>query len=187
MKVSTLLLCCAALTAMSNHALSQVYRCDLGGGKITYSDQPCADGGKARQVARKRTEQEILDDQMRADIANERKYRARAAEQERYQQNVPQRAQVAQQAAPLSASKECKDAQKDLEYASSIRTGSAAEKRTRANMAIAKVNAACGSNTPLMQEPAKITIKNDAPSGGPIRCDANWCTDSQGNVSPRIR
>lgn len=190
MKVAQVLLCGAVLAVSAQSSVAQVYRCEVGGGKVTYSDQPCADGAKVKQVARKRTEQEILEDQMRADAANERKYRARAAEHERqvmdHQESV-RTVQAAPAAAPIAASRECKDAQKDYDFVASIRTGSDADRRIRTNAAITKVNASCGSNTPLQQEPKKVIIHNNAPAGGPIRCDANWCTDSQGNVSPRIR
>lgn len=41
---------------------------------------------------------------------------------------------------------------------SSIRTISQDEKRMRMNAAIAQVNAACGTQMPLMQEPSKTII-----------------------------
>lgn len=191
MKLSKLLIYGALLAVASQSSFAQVFRCDAGGGKVTFSDQPCADGSAGKQVQRKRTEQEIMDDQMRADMANERKYRARAAEQGQLasdrQETLMRMNQPAPAPAPLATSQGCKDAQKDYDFAASIRTGSDADRRIRTNAAITKVNAACGSNTPLQQEPKKVIIHNHAPVGGPITCNGNWCTDSQGNVSPRMR
>ncbi|MDR3016723.1 hypothetical protein [Delftia acidovorans] len=75
--------------------------------------------------------------------------------------------QARQTAAPapeqLGASLQCKQARKELEFVSSIRTISQDEKRLRTNAAITGVNAACGSNTPLMQEPPKVIETLRAP------------------------
>ncbi|WP_227001316.1 hypothetical protein [Pulveribacter suum] len=59
----------------------------------------------------------------------------------------------------------CKQARKELEFVSSIRTISQDEKRMRMNAAIAQVNAACGTQMPLMQEPDKVII-NQGQGGG---------------------
>lgn len=190
MKVSHILICGGLLAVACQSSFAQVFRCDVGGGKITFSDQPCPAGSAGQQVQRKRTQQEILEDQRRADIANARKYQDRAAEQDQQLMEQRQQALRAPQqapAAPLSASRECKAAQKDYDFAASIRTGTDADRRIRTNAAITKVNASCGTNTPLQQEPTKIIINNQAPAGGAVSCDANWCTDTFGNVSPRVR
>ena len=63
---------------------------------------------------------------------------------------------MAQVARPDSAA--CKEARKELEFVSSIRTISQDEKRMRVNAAIAQINAACGTTMPLMQEPQKVII-----------------------------
>lgn len=60
--------------------------------------------------------------------------------------------------APSNNSHACKEARKEVEFVSSIRTISQDEKRMRMNAAIAQVNAACGTQMPLMQEPDKIII-----------------------------
>lgn len=73
----------------------------------------------------------------------------RVIEQQARQTTVPAPEQ-------LGASLQCKQARKELEFVSSIRTISQDEKRMRTNAAITGVNAACGSNTPLMQEPSKV-------------------------------
>ena len=53
-----------------------------------------------------------------------------------------------------SQSLECHEARKDLDFVASIRSLSDFDKRIRMNAAIAATNAACATNTPLMQEPA---------------------------------
>lgn len=77
---------------------------------------------------------------------------------ESQQRVIEQQARQASAPAPeqLGNSLQCKEARKELEFVSSIRTISQDEKRTRTNAAITSVNAACGSNTPLMQEPPKV-------------------------------
>lgn len=59
---------------------------------------------------------------------------------------------------PSNNSHACKEAREELEFVSSIRTLSRDEKRMRMNAAIAQVNAECGTQTPLMQEPDKVII-----------------------------
>ncbi len=61
-------------------------------------------------------------------------------------------------ATPGRSSTRSKSAQKELQFVSSIRTISEEEKRLRVNAAITQVNAACGSQTPLMQEPARVIV-----------------------------
>jgi len=58
----------------------------------------------------------------------------------------------------FNTSPPCKEARKELEFVSSIRTISQDEKRMRMNAAIAQVNATCGTQMPLMQEPSKTII-----------------------------
>ena len=109
------------------------------------------------------------------------KYRARRDERERqmmeHQMRLSQQ-QAAQAAAPRAQSPgdspACKAARKELEFVSSIRTVSQNEKRMRTNAAISNVNAACGSNTQLMQEPAKIEVRPRHcihVGGGMLDCD----------------
>lgn len=190
MKIARFIFCGSVVLACAQLSFAQVYRCDAGNGKVTYSDKLCADGSKERIVGRKRTAQEIQEDEMRANLANQQKYRAQAMEQNEAlirQQQVMARPVQPVAPPPLSASRECKEAQKDYDFAASIRTGSDADRRIRTNAAITKVNASCGSNTPLQQEPAKVIIQNNHQPGGPIRCDHQFCYDTSGNVSPRIR
>jgi hypothetical protein len=190
MKIARFILCGTVLLTFAHFSFAQVFRCDAGNGKVTYSDQLCPDGSKEKLVGQKRTAREIYEDEMRANLANQQKYRAQAMEQSEAlmrQQQVMARPVQPVAPPPLSASRECKEAQKDYDFAASIRTGSDTDRRLRTNAAISKVNASCGSNTPLQQEPTKVIIHNKAPAGGAMRCDNNWCTDSYGNTSPRMR
>ena len=161
----------AALTAFAFLAVpasAQVHRCKDASGKFTYSDQPCAAGQSGGVIERQKSREQILEERLQAAEANGRKYRAQDAERERQmfelqqQQQQQQRRQTAPpygaQAATQdkSSSRECKEAMKKLEFISSIRTTPKIESRLRMNAAIVNVNANCGTNTPLMQEPPKV-------------------------------
>ncbi|MNZ91218.1 hypothetical protein D3C78_1101930 [compost metagenome] len=157
-----------AFAALALPATAQVHKCKDASGKTIYADAPCAAGQSGSLLERKRTPGEIEQERMQAAEANERKYRAEAARQdaasfEQHQRPaVPAGSQAAAQ--DRSASPECKQASKELEFVSSIRTLSQDEMRLRTNAAIARVNASCGSNTELMQEPSKV-IARPANSG----------------------
>lgn len=157
----------AALIAAASFATAstaQVHKCKDASGKLTYSDQPCASGQNGEIIERQKSREQILEERLQAAEANERKYRSQAAQQEvqmfEQQQRLsampPSRQPAAQDKA---ASRQCKEAQKELEFVSSIRTLSQNEKRMRTNAAITSVNAACGSNTQLMQEPPKVVVQ----------------------------
>lgn len=129
---------------------------------------------------------------MEAAEANERKARQQVIDLQQRQIEAQQRTleQQARSTAPspaLSASSQaCQQARKELEFVSSIRTLPQDEKRLRTNAAITNVNAACGSSTPLIQEPAKLMA---APYGNhPIAltdCSTNLCHDSLGSTYQR--
>ena len=157
----------AALFAFAFFAMpasAQVHRCKDSSGKLTYSDQPCATGQSGGILERQKSREHILEERLQAAEANERKYRAQDAERERqmFEQQQQQQRQPAatygRQATTQdkSSSRECKEAMKNLEFVSSIRTAPKGESRLRTNAAIANVNASCGTNTPLMQEPPKV-------------------------------
>lgn len=159
-------------------AQAQVHRCTNAAGQSIYTDAPCAEGQTSKLVERQKSAAEIAQERANADAATDRKYRAQAAE--RAQQDAPPSSpSQASTQTPLAATPACKSAQKEMEFVSSIRTLSPDEKRMRTNAAIANVNAACGTNTPLMQEPPKVIVK-----ANPVitHCDSGFCYDDAGAV-----
>lgn len=174
-----------ALAGMAPAVQAQVFRCATPSGKLTFSDRPCDSGSSGTLVEREKSWQEIARERDVAAQAEERKYRARAAEREqqlfesqmqqsRLQPFAQQQSQSQRQM--QSETDSCKAARKELEFISAIRTVSQDEKRMRTNAAISNVNAACGSNTPLMQEPPKIVRE----AVSITRCDAAACYDNRG-------
>lgn len=181
-----------AFAFLAMPASAQVHRCKDISGKLTYSDQPCAAGQSGGIIEPQKSREQILEERLQAAEANERKYRAQAVrqdaqifEQQQRQPTLPYGSQTTAQ--DKASSRECKEAMKKLEFVSSIRTVPQDEKRMRTNAAITAVNAACGSNTPLMQEPSKVFVessRSDHPQsfinqrgrpcsafGGIVRCD----------------
>jgi hypothetical protein len=140
-------------------------------------------------IERQRTQSEIYQERIQAAEANERKYRSQAAtrdaqmlEQQQRQALAPAGGQVVVQ--DKASSRECKEAQKELEFVSSIRTITQDEKRMRTNAAIARVNASCGSNTQLMQEPPKVIVR-PRPATNITNCNSGFCYDDRGGVYHR--
>lgn len=85
-----------AMCVLSTMANAQVFRCtDPVSKKTTYSDAPCIDG---KEVVRKRSAEEILLDEQRADLARQR----RQLEQDR-QMLREQQANAPAQAAPVES------------------------------------------------------------------------------------
>ncbi|MCC8470214.1 DUF4124 domain-containing protein [Xanthomonas phaseoli] len=152
----------AAVCALAVFAANaQVHRCTDAAGKIVYADVPCAPNQTGALLERPKSADEITRERAQAAGAIERKHQDRAAERGEQEFQQSQRAvtsTVAQNGTSVSPADTpaCRGAQKELEFVSSIRTLSQDEKRMRTNAAIAQVNASCGSNTPLMQEPPKI-------------------------------
>lgn len=144
-------------------AAAQVFQCKDASGKSTFSDSPCSSTDAGALIQRKKSDDEISRERADAAQANEQKYQRQLNEMQQRQIESQQRVieqQARQTTAPapeqLGASLQCKQARKELEFVSSIRAISQDEKRMRTNAAITSVNAACGSNTPLMQEPPKV-------------------------------
>lgn len=154
-----ILLLCLSLGALAGPvAQAQVHRCSTASGATVYSDAPCSEGQTGRLIERHKSPEELQQERAQAAAANDRQARERTAERLRQDvlSTVPERSAAA---APLpSDSPACKSAQKELQFVSSIRTISEDEKRLRVNAAITQVNAACGSQTPLMQEPARVIV-----------------------------
>lgn len=175
------------LLGFSIPSLAQVYQCKDASGHVNFSDHPCSTSQNGGLIERRRTDAEIYRDRIQAAESNERKYRQQAAEAQRQQVEMQQRL-IDQQArshpeAPAhpSTSQACKEARKELEFVSSIRTTGQDERRMRTNAAISNVNAACGSNTQLIHEPSR-------PVARPIEfisCDHNLCQDSRGGIYNR--
>lgn len=168
-------------------AMAQVYQCKDSAGKLTFSDRPCTAATTGALVQRQKSDAEIYRERMEAAEANERKYQRQVNEMQQRQLESQQRMleQQAKRAAAMpeqpSASLQCKEARKELDFVSSIRTISQDEKRNRTNAAIANVNASCGTNTPLMQEPPKVVVPARGPYQTPIAsCDYGFCYDVNG-------
>ena len=177
MRTSTLM-GIAICAVMLSTAQAQVHRCTNAAGHSIYTDTPCAEGQTSKLVERQKSAAEIAQDRANADAATDRKYRAQAAE--RAQQDAPPSSpSQTSTPTPLAATPACKSAQKEMEFVSSIRTLSPDEKRMRTNAAITNVNAACGTSTPLMQEPPKVIVKTN-----PVitHCDSGFCYDDAGAV-----
>ena len=139
-------------------ASAQVFRCVDGSGRATFSDQACeVSGMRGEQIQNALTPQEKNEQQALANEALIRQQLRRAQERERALEKA--NAQLASRSMPAPAnpshSLECQEARKDLDYVASIRSLSDFNKRLRLNAAIAASNAACGTSTPLMQEPAR--------------------------------
>ena len=160
---------------------AQVHRCKDAAGKTTYSDSPCAANQAGQLIEHEKTREQILEERLQATEANERKYRAQDAERSR--QSLEQQKQspsVRPQQAPqnMASSRACKEAQKELDFVSKIRTLPPHRKRLRTNATIARVNASCGSNTELIQEPPpQIRHPRNI-----THCDPGFCYDNQGGV-----
>ena len=150
------------LTASS---FAQVYQCKDASGKVSYSDAPCATHQTSRTVEEPRSAADIQRERSQANEAIERKQRDSQTQRDQQRLDLQQQAQTRndqQAAAPNPAnSSQCAQARKELDFVTSIRTLSERDQRIRTNAAITSVNAACGTNTPLMQEPTKVIIQND--------------------------
>lgn len=178
-----------ALVVFAPATSAQVHKCKDAAGKTIYTDAPCTAGQSGGMIERQRTQSEIYQERIQAAEANERKYRSQAAtrdaqmlEQQQRQASAPAGGQVVVQ--DKASSRECKEAQKELEFVSSIRTIPQDEKRMRTNAAIARVNASCGSNTQLMQEPPKVIVRPHRATNI-TNCNSGFCYDDRGGVYHR--
>ncbi|GBU15449.1 hypothetical protein AwPolaro_08270 [Polaromonas sp.] len=188
-----------ALALMTLSASAQVLRCQDASGQLTYSDQPCDAGQSSTLLEAQKSPEQMINERQQADEANERKYRARADEQRTQAFELEQRQAQALsqpvQAPNLAASFECSQAKKDMAFVSSIRTFSDDEKRLRLNAAISAMNASCGTQTELMQEPARIIVpprrprrngnnnnSNNNHSRPITHCEQAVCYDKQGSI-----
>lgn len=142
------------IVSVSQGAFAQVYKCTDKRGNVVYSDSPCDPHGSGVVIEQKKTPEEIENERSSAAEAISRKHRERAIENEGAEPEVKVPQPVLAQSAGNSVA--CREARKELEFVSSIRTVSQDEKRMRVNAGIAQVNAACGTSMPLMQEPDKV-------------------------------
>jgi hypothetical protein len=168
---------CSLWALLAFGVQAQVHRCtDPVTGKTAYTDAPCATGHQDALVQPARSAEQIRADHDRAQAAQQR------LEEERARQRaqalaVPKEQPPAPPAAEqLAQTVACRDAKKDLEFVSSIRTLSPEGMRARMNAATASVNAACGSHLPMQSEPVAPPITH---------CDANFCYDAQGGAHVR--
>lgn len=171
------------LAALTPAAQAQVYKCTGPDGKTIFTDQPCATHAPGTLIQRARTPEERAQDEANASLAEEHKTRRRErAQQDDMAQQQRQTRQQAQSSAQQAARSEidCKEAKKELEFVSRITQISARDKRIRTNAAITQVNAACGTNTELMQEPIR------APQPPVLtHCDNGFCYDDAGRIYQR--
>ena len=149
-----------SLAMVGTSATAQVYRCKLPSGQMSYSNQPCADPKAGVLVQEQRSEADLMREREMAREMELRKMERKlnAMEQAQAQQQAQQRVQPIQQQQSPRETPGCRMAQRDLESASGSIYRNNDEKRSAINAAIAKANAACGSRTELMQEPARVTV-----------------------------
>ncbi|MBF5002975.1 DUF4124 domain-containing protein [Diaphorobacter caeni] len=147
-------------------AHAQVYQCTGSNGKVSYSDAPCAQHQTSRTVEEARSAADIQRERAQANEALERRQRDAQSSREQQRLDMQQTHSAAPAPGPrdLASTAQCAQAKKELEFVSSIRTLGEAEQRVRTNAAITTVNAACGTSTPLMQEPTRVIIHQDAQS-----------------------
>ena len=153
------------MALLSASAFAQVYQCKDASGKVGYSDAPCANHQTSRTVQEARSAAEIQQERSQANEAIDRRNRDAQASREQQRLALQQQSRnVAQgnEARNPANSPQCTQARKELDFVTSIRTLGESEQRVRTNAAIANVNAACGTNTPLMQEPTRVIIHQDA-------------------------
>jgi hypothetical protein len=175
---------CLATGILCMPAAAQVHRCQDSAGKTIYTDAPCAAGQKGVMIERARSREEILQDRMQAAEAMERKYREREAERDRQLQDSTRQAATSPSASvDKSSSFECRQAQRDHETVSSIRTGTEEERRNRINSSTQAVNSACGLQTEMIQPPPKIVVV-PRPSRI-VNCNSGVCYDDRGGVYQR--
>ncbi len=158
-------------------ATAQVHRCADATGQLTYSDQPCKADQAGAQIEQRKTAEALQLERLEAAQASQRK----TPLPQQIEQDVQRRAGPTASSAPMvvaqtQSTAECRAAQKELEFVSSIRTLSGAEKRSRMNAAISGVNASCGTQTPLLQEPPPPVIRQIVMT----HCDAKFCYDDRG-------
>ena len=150
------------LMGISGWAQAQVYRCEDSKGKVSYSDAPCAKGQDTGLIERKKTETEILRERQDADQANQQRLAKENSELKRREQEQDialkeqQAAAAAASTVNLANTPACARARKDMDWIQHIHSLSDEQRRARMNSAITQVNAACGTNTELIQEPAQV-------------------------------
>ena len=183
MFLKTALIFGLACTCMASSA--QVFRCtDPVTKKTTYSDAPCSEG---KQIVRQRSTEEREIDEENAAASRRRFLNGQAAERS-ISQNDERSTQV-KPAQAKSDSYDCKRAKHELSIASNIRTLTEADKMMRVNTALASVNAACGTNTELLQKNRRgdtASSTQGAPKPTVITsCNDGFCYDNTGGVYHR--
>lgn len=161
-------------------ANAQVYRCKAASGKTVFSDVACPSDQVGGLIANRRSAESIAYERSQAAEANERHLRSQPKEPVRHDSGgeVRQPEQASSQA--------CVQAKRELSISSNIKTLSENDKRIRFNAAVAQVNADCGTNTPLMQEPARVHPRSRPAPNRITRCDRGFCYDNTGGVYHRI-
>ena len=172
------------LLGISSLAQAQVYRCEDAKGKVNYSDTPCIKGQDTGLIERKKTEAEILRERNTAAQANQQRQAQENAKLKRREQEQSislkeqQAATSAANSVNLANTPACARARKDMDWIQNIQTLSDEQRRARMNSAISQVNAACGTNTELIQEPAQIVTP------GYQNCYNGNCYNPQGVLVP---
>ena len=172
------------LLGIGGLAQAQVYRCEDSKGRVTYADAPCIKGRDTGLIERKKSEVEILRERQDAANANQQRLAKENAELKRreHEQSIAlQEQQAATSAANsvnLANTPACARARKDMDWIQNINTLSDEQRRARMNAAITQVNAACGTNTELIQEPAQVVTP------GFSHCHNRSCYNTQGGLIP---
>ena len=153
------------LMGISSWAQAQVYRCEDSKGKVSYSDAPCTKGQDAGLIERKKTDAEISRERQDAAQANQQRLAKENSELKRREQEQEIALKEQQAAATAAAAAStvnlantpaCARARKDMDWIQHIHSLSDEQRRARMNSAITQVNAACGTNTELIQEPVQV-------------------------------
>lgn len=87
----------AAVLMACTTAQAQVLRCtDPATGRVTYTDGECAPGTKVKEVERRKTDEELADEQARTDLALRRQAERRAQDMEQQRLDLQEKAQQAE-------------------------------------------------------------------------------------------
>lgn len=166
-----------AMVALSLPAAAQVYRCQDAAGKTLYADAPCARGQQGQLIEPLRSPQEIQQERLQAAEAIERQRRQR--DQERPVVPAPPAPMPPMAPPDKSSSDECRQALDEQATVSSIRSGTAEERRNRINAATQTVNAACGLHIEMIQPPPTVIVAPRAIPGRarPSECLIGSCLD----------
>ena len=204
----------ACLCALALGAQAQVVRCtDARTGQVTYTDGSCASGSAAREVAPRKSREEIAQERAQAAEALERKQQrlqtdALAAQTEALQNAERDRARAAQAAAAApqpqdyARSAQCARSRRNLDIAAHSITRTAREQAVQVAAAQQQVDMDCLGPQGYAevararaQQPSVVVVPSypppfpaparPAPPPRLTQCGDFRCTDNLGNSYPR--